>query len=53
MTVNSPISKAAHCDSLLNTEFNGINVFGGAGNLEVFLNEDLSTQVDGPNYHRC
>ena len=26
-----------------NTTFNGINVFGGAGNLEVFLNEDLST----------
>ena len=26
-----------------NTTFNGINVFGGAGTLEVFLNEDLST----------
>ena len=26
-----------------NTVFNGINVFGGAGTLEVFLNEDQST----------
>ena len=30
-----------------NTTFNGINVFGGAGNLEVFLNEDRHGYIYG------